>query len=112
MGWGAHSGDADSGGKWSIQERGIHINEKELLAVLKGLGVICSSHSNVTLQIKSDNMTTVSYKNKQGCCKSLVFNEIARSIWFWAQNRSIFLVSCHIPGMKFRLSTENAQLET
>ena len=36
-GWGAHSGDADSVGKWSIQERGMHINENELLAVLKSL---------------------------------------------------------------------------
>ena len=47
-GWGAHSGDADSGGKLSIQERGMHINEKELLAVLKGLRVLCSSQSRVT----------------------------------------------------------------
>ena len=80
-GWGAHSGDANSGGKWPIQERGMCINEKDLLAVLEGLRVLCSSQSNVTLLIKSDNMTTVSYinKQKQVGCKSSVLNEIGVS---------------------------------
>ena len=48
-----------------MQERGMHINEK-LRAVLKGLTVLYSSQSNTTILIKSDNMTTVSYINKQG----------------------------------------------
>ena len=75
----------------------MHINEKELLAVLKGLRFLYSSQSNVTLLIKSDNMTTMSYINKQGCCKSSMLNEIARSIWLWAMKRSIFIVSSPSP---------------
>ena len=81
-----------------MQERGMHINEQELLVVPKGLRVIYSSQSNTTLLIKSDNMTTVSYIIKKGGCKSSVLKGIAGSIWLWAMNRCIFLVSCHIPG--------------
>ena len=32
----------------------------------------------------------------KGGCKSSVYTEIPRSIWLWAINRSIFLVSCPI----------------
>ena len=83
-----------------IQERGMHINEKELLAVLKRFSFLYSSHSNVTLLIKSDNMTKVSHINKQGGCKSSVLNGIDRSNWLWAMNISIFVVSFHISGKK------------
>ena len=76
----------------------MHINDNELLDVLKCLMVLYSSQSNATLLIKSDNMTTVSYINKKGGCKTSVLKGIARSIWLWAMNRCIFLVSCHIPG--------------
>ena len=48
-GWGAHTKGQSSGGEWSTSENKLHINEKELLAVLKGLHALFSrvSHTKI-----------------------------------------------------------------
>ena len=93
-------------GQWNAFEQCLHINQKELLAVLYCLQALCDKAEDVTIKVMTDNTTTMCYINNMGG-KIEPCNEIARKIWLWAIDRNIWLVSCFIPG---KLNIEADQL--
>lgn len=99
-GWGAVSGHKTAQGKWLETEQDYHINEKELLAVLFGLKTVCTGLNEVTIRVLSDNTTTVSYINKMGGVRSPRCNKIAYKIWKICEDRSLWLIAAHIPGLQ------------
>ena len=62
------------------------------------LKIFCKSSENIHVQIKSDNSGTVSYLNRMGGVGSEQCNELAKQIWTWCIERSIWLSASHIPG--------------
>ena len=97
IGWGGHIGNQNTGGKWSEHENSLHINEKELLAVLYSLKSLCSDLRNETIKVVSDNTTCVNYINGQGGRKQKCY-DITRDIWEWAICNHIWLIAVHLPG--------------
>ena len=97
LGWGGWMGTKSTQGQWSERERQIHINEKELLAVLFSLKSLLISQENQTILIKSDNTVTVSYIANMGG-KISSCHKIAKAIWEWAIERNLWLMAAHIPG--------------
>ena len=87
-----------TGGKWSSNERDIHINSKEMLGVLNGLKHFYMNCTCATIHIESENTTTVAYINKLGGCNSISLNTIAKDIWSFAIDKNLWLVATHIPG--------------
>ena len=66
--WGAqtlHNGKKTQG-FWDISESRLHINVKELKAVLLGVQSLCQDLSRCHLQIQADNQTAVTYINNMG----------------------------------------------
>ena len=59
LGWEAVCGDTSTGGFWSLEEQGNHINFIELKAVLLGLKSLCSAFREKRIFIQSDNTTAV-----------------------------------------------------
>ena len=53
-------------GQWSPTKQVLHINQKKLLAVKKCLDKLCTAYSACTINIQSDNTTTVTYINGMG----------------------------------------------
>ena len=77
-----------------------HINYIELLAIYFGLKACCEHLESSHILIRTDNMTAVSCINKQGSVRTDDCNEIARTIWFWAYDRNIWLTATHIAGVE------------
>lgn len=99
FGWGAICKGNRVGGRWNDQESQYHINYLELLAVSHALKIFCKSAENIHVQIKTDNSCTVSYLNKMGGVRSEQCDSLAKQIWKWCINRSIWLSASHIPGI-------------
>ena len=60
-GWGAVYGEQKTGGLWSLEEQGFHINYLELKAVLLGLQSLCNNLGQRHIRVQSDNTTAVAY---------------------------------------------------
>ena len=86
-----------TGGFWSHDESQLHINQKELLAVLLTIKALCKNVKDKHIRIQADNTTTVAYINKMGGTKANCY-EIVRKIWNWAIQNGNWLSACHIAG--------------
>ncbi|KAK0417298.1 hypothetical protein QR680_012929 [Steinernema hermaphroditum] len=98
LGWGATSGGASTGGNWSPEEAAEHINVLELKAILFGLRVFAERMRDCAVLIQSDNTVAISYINRFGGTANNRLIELARTIWFWARDRNLFLIATHLPG--------------
>ena len=103
-GWGAVCGDVVTGGVWSSDEKSYHINVLELKAVLFGLKSLCDNFKGVTIQVRTDNSTTMACINRKGSAKEMC-NNITRLIWIWCLENENRLVAVHLPG------TENVEAD-
>ena len=86
------------GGPWSFEEQKLHINAKELLAALFGIKTFTKGLKNQYVKCLIDNTTAVTYINKQGGVKSTKCDDIAKSIWEWAEQNKLHFIATHIPG--------------
>ena len=99
-GWGAVMGTEKTGGRWTEAESNNHINCLELMAVLFRLKAFCSTMKSIHIRIYSDNTTTVSYINSMGGIHSMECNSVAKAIWLFCIERSIWISAAHVPGKK------------
>ena len=98
VGWGARQGELQTGGRWSLEETSHHINYLELLAAFLALQSFTKQRKGITVQMKLDNVTAVTYINKLGGTHSQVLCQLALTIWDWCIQRDVFLVAEHLPG--------------
>lgn len=96
-GWGGVRGPQKTGGFWSQAESLHHINYLELKAAFLTLQSLCKFDRGLHVQFQLDNTTAVAYVNKMGGKKPLC-NSVARDMWLWAKDRSIWLSASHLPG--------------
>ena len=87
-----------TGGRWNFEEANHHINYLELLAIYYGLKSSCKGCLHMHIQVKTDSICARSYINSMGGVKSPECNEIAKEIWLWCIDRSIWISAEHIPG--------------
>ncbi|KAI9554999.1 reverse transcriptase [Daphnia sinensis] len=97
-GWGATDNYCSTGGKWSIQDSGCHINELELLAAFLTLQYFASASRNCAIRLNIDNKTAVAHINKSGGTRSPHLLEIALKIAKWSELRNINLEAKYLPG--------------
>ena len=112
-GGGAVYGEQKTGGPWSLEEQGFHINYLELKAISLGLKFLCNNLRQKHLRIQSDNTTAVAYINAMGGIKSADCHNMARQIWLWCIEREIWLSACHKPGsMNIEADSESRVFRT
>ena len=98
-GWGATPGGNHKQGLWSSSKtRNCPINVLELQAGELGLRTLLHSLTGQHIRIMSDNMTTITYINVVGGCKSQALNRITKRIWLWANDSHHWLSVPHKPG--------------
>jgi hypothetical protein len=102
LGWGGTDGHENIGGRWNaheltlLQQNGI--NFLELLAVSFNVKAFCKNTNEVHVHVKCDNQTTVTYINNMGGTRSLTCNTLAKELWQWCIDRTIWLSASYLPG--------------
>lgn len=97
-GWGARCGTSITGGKWSSDERSLHINCLELLA--GSFAIKCWTKDKVSCHVllKMDNVSAVRYINHLGGTKSRVLADMARELWHFCLDNEISVTAEYLPG--------------
>ena len=98
QGWGAHMGDSQISGTWTHTERKLHINCLELKAVFHALQHWAQMLQGHQVMIATDNLTVVSYINKQGGTHSPTFLRLTVELLLWLEAQNIIVRARHIPG--------------
>lgn len=108
-GWGGinKTCGTETSGHWSAIEQTEHINVLELKAAFLTLKALCSDSVNEHVRINLDSTVALSYVQKMGGGRSEELNDIARDMWLWCRERSIWLSTAHVPGV---LNVEADQL--
>jgi len=97
-GWGFQFKDISGGSQWSAEEQTLHINELELLGMLRGLQTVQAELRNSSVELVTDSTVARDNWNNQGGSKdNLTFR--VRQIWEWAVLNNVTLLnSIWIPG--------------
>lgn len=99
-GWGAVCGESRTHGFWSSEEKKNHINYLELLAVFHALRCFASHLTNCNILLRVDNSTALSYVNRMGSIRFPHLSSLARKIWFWCEDRNLFIYASYIPSIQ------------
>ncbi|XP_071506293.1 uncharacterized protein [Diadema antillarum] len=83
MGWGAVLNSDQVQGTWGERDKGQHINVLEMRAIQNALFAFKDRVRRKTVLIKSDNLTVVSYINKQGGTRSKPLCNLTLDILDW-----------------------------
>jgi len=104
LGWGAFDGINRIGGRWNEQEalRAAfnQINYLELWAGYLALRALCHDKTNKVIKLKMDNTTAIAYINNMGGVKSSECNVLAKEIWEFCQERDLWVMAVHLPGVQ------------
>lgn len=98
LGWAGCIHDSTTNGRWSPDEVGLHINARELLAILFSLKSFTSLISGLHVKVLCDNTTAICYVNEMGGVKSTICDKISKDIWNWCICHKAWLTASHIPG--------------
>ena len=100
LGWGSFwvGKSISSGGKWSVEQNGLHINYLELLAIFNTLKVWFSDSQNIHIAIQSDNTCAIACVNNQGSITSVDLDTLSLQIWNWCLCRNIYISAYFLPG--------------
>lgn len=98
-GFGSSCKFGKAGGRWSKNERKLHINALELKAIENALKSFEHEVTGKHVKILTDNTCSVSYIRDMGGSRSIVCNIIAKRIWQWCINRNIWLSITYLPGI-------------
>ena len=98
-GWGAVLAGQVAKGFWTPEERALHINELEMMAIELGLRSFLPQVRGKVLLLRVDNTTAVAYVNHQGGTRSPRLSAAARRIWELALDNGMYLEAVHIPGV-------------
>ncbi|KAJ2952630.1 hypothetical protein O0L34_g6958 [Tuta absoluta] len=98
QGWGAYVDGVHVQGPWSLTQRSLPSNVKELLAVSFVLQEFARLFKNETVLVQSDNKTALAYLRNQGGTRSAVLMSLTRIIFNVLMTYRINLVTSYIPG--------------
>lgn len=100
LGWGVTLGSQVAHGAWSVADRSLHINVKEIRAVLLGLQTFGPQLRGQTVVIGADNTSCLAYIRRMGGVRNQELCQTAIQIWETAQNLQINLETQFIPGVE------------
>ena len=96
-GWGATTKDLSTGGTWTKEERKLHINILELMAVELAVKTFTRNRKVSSIHLQIDNTVALSYLMKMGGTKSWELTKISKRIWHYLLDKEITLTAEWIP---------------
>ena len=109
-GWGAVCNGVRTGGPWTPEERTMHINCLELLAAFLAVKCFAKDKTNLTIHLKMDSMSALTYINKLGGTISPQLNTLAKELWLWCMERSILLKAQHLAGVLNTIADDKSRV--
>ena len=97
-GWGAVCQDSQTGGRWSDEEKGNHINFLELKGIQFALKAFQSKIEGKHAKVLTDSTTALSFVLCFGGTKSRICNSVTKEIWFRCIDHRVWLFCSHIAG--------------
>lgn len=97
LGWGAALGDHHAAGYWDKSVALQPSNYREMLAILLALKSFAPMIEHKSVQIQTDNISSVAYVNNMGG-PSAQLTDIAKAIWQEAYHLGIHLQATHLAG--------------
>eukprot|EP00029_Vermamoeba_vermiformis_P001978 TRINITY_DN1224_c0_g2_i2.p2 TRINITY_DN1224_c0_g2~~TRINITY_DN1224_c0_g2_i2.p2 ORF type:complete len:659 (+),score=31.17 TRINITY_DN1224_c0_g2_i2:837-2813(+) len=99
IGWGGTFGEERTRGHWTPEEAGSSNNKRELLAACLTVKAFADRHrwQDATVEIQSDNRTTVAYLNRLGG-RYHDLDDIARELGEWLALRRLVVQAKYLPG--------------
>ncbi|KAM4697809.1 uncharacterized protein WCC33_013413 [Rhinophrynus dorsalis] len=107
--WGACLGNLSTGGKWSPQERRLHINCLELLAGSFALKSLAKDQVHCCILLKMDNVSAVQYINRLGGTRSKPLADLVKDFWHFCLDRNITVLAEHLPGLSNAVADWNSR---
>ncbi|XP_076049323.1 uncharacterized protein LOC143029999 [Oratosquilla oratoria] len=98
LGWGGCINHQSVNGRWMSEEKKLHINTRELIAVLLTLKSLANEVRGKHIKVFCDNTTAVNYINETGGTKSVACNNVSSDIWNWCLNNDAWITCSYIPG--------------
>ena len=104
-GWGAsaivnNGTERATSGHWSKTEiESKNINYLEMKAALYALRALCHQCSDAKISLKVDNTAAVGAIRNMGS-RSPLCDGVIEEIWQWAQERNVWILVSHIPGVE------------
>ena len=98
-GWGAVLDQMTIQQRWTADEKTHSINWRELQAVFQAIRAFPQLR-NVSILIRTDNISAMTYINKQGGTRSLPLSDLAGRLWRFCLRKRIRLTAQHIPGIE------------
>ena len=95
-GWGIVINNQSFSGSWSPQQRSRHINYKELLTVMFALQR--PEIKGRTVNVISDNITTIAYINHFGGTRSPELMKLATKLWEWCLRTGTRIRTTYVPS--------------
>ncbi|XP_031549386.1 uncharacterized protein LOC116286930 [Actinia tenebrosa] len=111
IGWGCDCQGIATGGPWSPEEAGKHINYLEMLAIKLALESFENKVSHKHVKLMVDNMTAVTILSNMGSSHSWELNELNIEIWEWCIKREIWLTLAHVPGVNNVIADRESRLK-
>lgn len=109
VGYGATCQNEETNGRWKKDEKKMHINCLELLAIKYALQSFRQLVVGQHVKVLCDNTCAVTYIRNMGGSRSVDCNKIAREIWFWCKERNVWLTISHIPGKENTKADQNSR---
>ena len=109
-GWGAVCNGVRTGGPWTSQEQTMHINCQELLAAHLAVKCFAKNKTNLTIHLKMDSVSALTYINKLGGTISPQLSCLAKELWLWCMGRSILLKAQHLAGVLNTIADDESRV--
>ncbi|MPC72188.1 hypothetical protein E2C01_066485 [Portunus trituberculatus] len=98
LGWAGCLSGHVTNGRWGPEEIDLHINARELLAILFTLKAFTHLLSSLYIKVMCDNTTAINYVNEMGGVRSVICDVISINIWDWSVKHDAWITASHIPG--------------
>ena len=92
--------NVQTGGPWSPEEQGWHINCLEIQAANLAVRTFAKDKSSILILLLVDNTTAVSYINHLGGTVSPLAMKLVKNLCTWCMERNIMLKAQHLPGIE------------
>ncbi len=104
-GWGAHMDGKKAMGFWNQRMSQEHSNYRELMAVVMAIQSFSTLLEGRTVQLLSDNITTIAYLNNLGGSQREL-SQLATAIWAECYRLRIQLLAKHLAGSRNTLADQ------